>query len=109
VHRIAATPDTHLAPPATDSGVVGDARLTYHEISRRFESGERLVATRAAPDSPEPWPDGTPLFVVTPDGALRVAGDGRDPAIAPGDTVIALAAAEPVGGADAAASRETRV
>jgi hypothetical protein len=90
VHRLAATPETHLAPPPADSGVVGDEHLTYDELSRRFASGERLVATRA--ESSEAWRDGTPLFVVTPGGALRVAADGRDPAIAPGDTVIALTA-----------------
>jgi NhaP-type Na+/H+ or K+/H+ antiporter len=109
VHRIAAAPDTHLAPPATDSGVVGDEHMTYDELSRRFASGERLVAMRAGPrpDPSGPWPEGTPLFVVTPDGSLRVAADGRDPAIAPGDTVIALTAADPNAGADASAPRET--
>jgi NhaP-type Na+/H+ or K+/H+ antiporter len=108
VHRVAATPDTHLAPPATDGGVMGDEHLTHEELSRRFASGERLVTTRAGhPDSSGPGPEGTPLFVVTPDGSLRVATDGRDPAIAPGDTVIALTAGDPLGGADAPAPRET--
>jgi NhaP-type Na+/H+ or K+/H+ antiporter len=107
VHRVATAPGTHLEPPASDSGVIGDEHLTFDELSRRFDSGERLVATRAGerPDGSGPWPDGTPLFVVTPDGSLRVAADGRDPAIVAGDTVIALAGADPR--ADASARRET--
>ena len=108
VHRIAPAPGMHLAPPATDGGVIGDEHLTYDELGRRFESGERLVAVPAGewPDGGGSWADGTPLFVVTADGALRVGADGQDPRIAPGDTVIALTAG-PLTETDVAAPRET--
>ena len=70
--------------------MLGDDALTFAELGRRFESGERLVASEAA--AATVWSAGTPLFVVTAGDALRVAGDGRDPVVAPGDTVIALVA-----------------
>jgi hypothetical protein len=95
VHRVAPAPETDLLPPVTGGGVLGGADLTFEELTRRFASGERLVATPAGDEpaaGPALWGAGTPLFAVTPGGRLRVAADGTDPAIAAGDTVIALAA-----------------
>jgi NhaP-type Na+/H+ or K+/H+ antiporter len=92
VHRVAAAPEADLMPPPADGGVVGGEHLTFDEITRRFESGEQLVATTV--DRPSPWTAGTPLFVVTAGGSLRVVSGAGDPVIAPGDTVIALAAGD---------------
>ena len=97
VHRVAPVPDGHLLPASTDTGVLGDDALTFAELGRRFEAGERLVACEAAATAA--WSTGTPLFVVTAGGALAVARDGRDPAVAPGDTVIALVAGAAAGDA----------
>ena len=93
VHRVAPAPTAHLLPSAIGSGVLGGEALTYDELERRFGAGERLAAA-AGPDGDgaTEWSAGTPLFVITAGGALRVARDGRDPEVAPGDTVIALAA-----------------
>jgi NhaP-type Na+/H+ or K+/H+ antiporter len=90
VHRVAPAPEARLLPASTDTGVLGDDALTFAELARRFDSGERLVAAEAGGTTA--WSAGTPLFVVTPGGALSVAGDGRDPVTGPGDTVIALVA-----------------
>src|SRR6185503_1920398 len=47
VHRVAPAPETDLLPPSTDTGLLGNAALTFDELDRRFASGERLVATVA--------------------------------------------------------------
>jgi hypothetical protein len=91
VHRVAPAPEAHLLPPPGDHGVLGSESLTFDELSRRFACGERLVARLAGDGAAHA---GTPLFVVTPAGALRVAADGADPQAAAGDTVIALTAGD---------------
>jgi NhaP-type Na+/H+ or K+/H+ antiporter len=102
VHRVAPASEAHLYPPPDDHGVLGGPALTFDELSRRFDCGERLVAEPAgAGGAPSA---GTPLFVVTAGGALRVAADGADPQAGPGDTVIALAAADAARSAPSAAT-----
>src|SRR3954471_5116930 len=63
-----------------------DDDLTFAELSRRFESGARVVA------SANGQPEGalTPLFVVSRGGALRIVTAGRRPREATGDTTIYL-------------------
>jgi NhaP-type Na+/H+ or K+/H+ antiporter len=68
VHRVAPAPEAHLHPPPDDHGVLGSAALTFDELSRRFDCGERLVAGPAGGGGPPRA--GTPLFVVTAAGAL---------------------------------------
>src|SRR4051794_9571078 len=94
VHRVAPATEADLLPPASDTGVLGDDALTFAEIGRRFASGERLVSAEAGASPGSAWSAGTPLFAVTANGSLSVAGDGRDPAMRPGDTGLA-----PVAGA----------
>ena len=112
VHRVAPAPDADLLPPVAGGGVLGGEELTFEELTRRFASGERLVAAPAGGEhgaAAAPWPAGIPLFVVTPGGRLRVAADGSDPEIAAGDTVIALAGDVSPGGAPPDPGRRTTV
>jgi NhaP-type Na+/H+ or K+/H+ antiporter len=80
---------TDLAAPPHERGILARGDLTLAELARRLDAGDRLVQGAA---------DGggqIPLFAVTAAGGLRVAtGDELLEARA-GDTVIALAGAQP--------------
>jgi len=92
VYRLAPDPEApDLLPPSDETGILGDAGLTFAELTRRFADGARFI-TREANGTPEA--DGkrtdVPLFVVSHDGRLIAATDGHPPTARPGDTLIVL-------------------
>jgi NhaP-type Na+/H+ or K+/H+ antiporter len=88
VFRVAPHPEKpDLFPPSRESGILGSRALTFAELERRFDDGARIVTVRAGDVD---GADHTTLFVVTPEGRLTVAADGRPLQPLPGDTVIAL-------------------
>jgi NhaP-type Na+/H+ or K+/H+ antiporter len=93
VFRVAPDPEEpDLLPPSSEGGILGDAALTFAELSDRFAAGARIVIRtaegpfRAADESIE-----VPLFAVGSDGRLSIAADGSPPDMRAGDTVIFLA------------------
>ncbi|MGA9373153.1 MAG: cation:proton antiporter [Solirubrobacterales bacterium] len=83
VYRLApATPELELVPAYAEGGLLFDERLTYPELSRRFEAGAGIVelpdGAGADPGSRE---NVIPLFMVDADGGLEVvtAGTGIEP------------------------------
>jgi NhaP-type Na+/H+ or K+/H+ antiporter len=93
VHRVAPDPEEmNLHQPPADHGILADDGLTGAELERRFASGGRLVGTAVDGQAPHAatGSGALPLFVVTAGGGLRVATAGQAPAVAAGDTVIAL-------------------
>jgi hypothetical protein len=75
-----------LALPPGEPGILAHETLTFAELQRRLDNGASLVAEKTR----EPGASGTPLFVVTGSGALRVATGGTAPPVGRGDTVVVL-------------------
>jgi hypothetical protein len=76
-----------MLPPLGESGLLGDADLTFGELDRRLAAGARIVRRDTAE------PGDVPVAAVGADGHVSFAADGRQPQIRPGDAVIALAGA----------------
>ncbi len=92
VYRIAPHPHVpDLLPPSREAGILGTPSLTFAELDRRFAAGARIVS-RNADQAFRQEGEATelPLFVVTHEGKLRVAADGRPLDVRAGDTVIGL-------------------
>jgi NhaP-type Na+/H+ or K+/H+ antiporter len=92
VYRVAPHPDEpDLLPPAKEAGIFGNHSLTFAELDRQFAAGAQIVTTSI--DQLGRGDDArasVPLFLVAPDGRLRIAADGRAFIMRPGDTVISL-------------------
>ncbi len=92
VDRVAPDPEEpHLLPPSTEAGILESSALTFVELGRLFATGARVVS-RGAEESAPPDHARTevPLFAVSTEGRLSVAGEGRSLAPQRGDTVIVL-------------------
>ena len=93
VYRVAPDPEAaDLLPPSQETGILGDTRLTFAEMTQRFAQGARVVSQTVDSRAAQTASDAVPLFVVTPDGKLTVATDGHRPSVHPGDKLIALRA-----------------
>lgn len=93
VYRLPAAEDRSEPTPAYAEGALlfGD-RLTFGELSRRFEAGAHLVELPSDEAlGQEPVAGLTPLFLVAGDGGLRVATAGSTLEAKPGDRAICLA------------------
>ena len=93
VFRVAPDPEEpDLLPPSSEGGILGDAALTFAELSDQFAAGARIVIrTAEGPFRPADGSTEVPLFAVGSDGRLSVAADGSPPDMRAGDTVIFLA------------------
>jgi len=92
VYRIAPHPeDPDLLPSPREGGIFVDRSLTFAELDRQFAAGARIVTrTQESARHTDAGPGELPLVVVSPDGRVSVAADGRPPKIHPGDAVVAL-------------------
>jgi NhaP-type Na+/H+ or K+/H+ antiporter len=85
VYRLPAGDDVlELVPAYAEGSILFGDDLTYSELTRRFESGARIVEVGHESDGL------TTLFVVSETGELTVATGGQQPAPQPGDTRICL-------------------
>ena len=84
--------ESHLLPPTSEPGIIGDPTLTFGELDRRFSLGAQIV-TRGVDEQPsaEGAHDEIPLFRVAANGRLGVAREGRTPDGKLGETLILLA------------------
>jgi NhaP-type Na+/H+ or K+/H+ antiporter len=82
--------ETDLLAPAGEPGILGTGLLTSAELGRRFAAGARLVE---GPVNGGASDGDVVLFVISPDGDLRVASADRPPPAKAGDRVIALVGA----------------
>ena len=80
-----------LLPPAGEGGILRSRDLTFAEVSRRFDAGERFVSVTVDGSGLNQAGQGDVLFVVSPEHRLRAVADGGQPAVVTGDTVICLA------------------
>ena len=80
-----------LLPPAGEGGILRSRDLTFAEVSRRFDAGERFVNVTVDGSGLNQAGQGDVLFVVSPEHRLRAVADGGQPAVVTGDTVICLA------------------
>ncbi len=79
VYRLApATPELELVPAYAEGGLLFDERLTYPELSRRFEAGAGIVEFPGGTDPGSREGVGVvPLFMVDADGGLEVVTAGN--------------------------------
>jgi NhaP-type Na+/H+ or K+/H+ antiporter len=103
VYRIAPHPEEpDLLPPSREAGIFVDRSLTFPELDRQFAAGARIVTRTQEGARHNDAADGElSLVVVSPDGQVSVAADGRPPTVHPGDAVVALVPS----GSSAAAAR----
>ena len=78
-----------LVPTYAEGGILFAEDLTYAELTRRFEAGARIEevsdgALRGGENG------STPLFVLTPDGGLRVMTAGGRAGLEAGERAICL-------------------
>jgi NhaP-type Na+/H+ or K+/H+ antiporter len=93
VFRLAADEGTlDLVPAYAEGGILFGERLTFAELSRRFDAGAELIelswGREVGEDASGRGP--TPLFALASDGSLQIlAADGK-PSPAPGTRTICL-------------------
>jgi NhaP-type Na+/H+ or K+/H+ antiporter len=94
VYRLPTSGDVlDLVPTYAEGNIMFQDDFTYAELTRRFESGAKLVQVRTenGSDRQAGADDGlTTLFVVSESGELTVATGGQRPSVRPGDTRICL-------------------
>ncbi len=81
-----------LVPTYAEGGILFSEKLTFEELSRRFDSGARIVELRIG-EFEQPVEAGTltPLFLVTADNRLRVVTAAAGVDSEPGGRVLCLA------------------
>jgi hypothetical protein len=91
VFRLPAAPGLlDLVPKYAEGGILFSDKLTFAELSRRFEAGAHLVEVPGG-DASGRRHGLTPLFFVTSTGALQVVTPTTAPTVSPGDRMICLA------------------